>query len=278
MAAKRSYKKRSYKKRGTIRKLKTTLRRKIQRGGVTSEEELIRLVIKMSPGILKLVLGNIEPFVRICVLLATMSSQMGGRSSKSSRLYQTGGALSQNVKDELIQKLSELKQSFTEKQRTDVVDCIKKIENKVNTEKTSAENMPVTPTPTVEDELTSHDQAPAEASQPAIQSTSMLEKIKQFKQVIRDKVNLKVDSKVTKLDSILNGEEYKCLLTIKDAVLEDFRDKIKNSSIITKAKDGLSALSDTMSDTVSDGLSALSDTVSSTRLKYRVGSYLNRVT
>lgn len=266
MAAKRSYKKRSYKKRGTIRKLKTTLRRKIQRGGVTPEEDLIRLVIKMSPGILKLVLGNIEPFVRICVLLATMSSQMGGRSSKSSRLYQTGGALSQNVKDELIQKLSELKQSFTEKQRMDVVACIEKIENKVNTEKTSAENMPVTPTPTVEDELTSQDQAPAEASQPAIQSTSMFEKLTKFKQVISEKVKQKIETKVTNLQNRLNGEEYKCLLTIKDAVLEDFRDKIKNSSIITNVKDGLSALSDT----VSNKLTGL------TGLKGSVGSFLKR--
>jgi hypothetical protein len=260
MAAKRSYKKRSYKKRGTIRKLKTTLRRKIQRGGVTPEEELIHLVIKMSPGILKLVLGNIEPFVRICVLLATMSSQMGGRSSKSSRLYQTGGALSQNVKDELIQKLSELKQSFTEKQRMDVVACIEKIENKVNTEKTSAENMPVTPTPTVEDELTSQDQAPAPA--PDIQSTSMFELTK-FKQVIGDKVKQKIESKVTKLQSILNGEEYKCLLTIKDAVLEDFRDKIKNSSIITNVKDGLSAVSGAVSNTVSSKLTGLIGSVGS---------------
>ncbi len=254
MAAKGSYKKRSYKKRRAIRKLKTTLRRKIQRGGLTPEQELIRLVIKMSPGILKLVLGNIEPFVRICVLLATMSSQMGGRSSKSSRLYQTGGALSQIVKDELIQKLSQLKQSFTEKQKMDVVACIEKIENKVNTEKTTAENMPVTPTPSVEDELTSQVSASESTPTPAAESTSMFEK---FKKVIRDKVKLKVDSKVTNLQNRLNDDEYQCLLTIKNAVLEDFREKINNNSIITNVKDGVSAVSDKL-----------------TGLKDRVGSIL----
>lgn len=252
MVAMRSYKRRLYKKRRTIRKLKTTLRRKIQRGGVTPEEELIRLVIKMSPSILKLVLGNIEPFVRICVLLARMS-QMGGRISKSSRLYQTGGALSQSMKDELIQKLSQLKQSFHDKQKMDVVGCIEMIQNKVNTAKTAdtAENVApsnvVENVPTVEAELLQNQNPQADASQPAgrdelTQNTpqapqlSMIEKFKNFKQVIRDKVKQKIESNVTKLQSILTGQEYRCLLTIKNAVLEDFLDKIEKSSILEDAK------------------------------------------
>jgi len=227
MAPKRSYKKRSYKKRRAIRKLKTTLRRKIQRGGITPEQKLMI-------SILKLVLGNIEPFVRICVLLATMSSQMGGRSSKSSRLYQTGGALSQNVKDELKQKLLELRNYFDVKQKKDVVRCIDKIQSKVNAQDIITENIPV-PEESIQQQLESES-----TPTPAAESTSMFEKLTKFKQVITEKVLQKIESKVTTLKSKLNGDEYQCLLTIKNAVLDDFRKRIENSSImgsVSKGKD-----------------------------------------
>lgn len=235
MAPKRSYKKRSYKKRRAIRKLKTTLRRKIQRGGITPEQKLMI-------SILKLVLGNIEPFVRICVLLATMSSQMGGRSSKSSRLYQTGGALSQNVKDELKQKLLELRNYFDVKQKKDVVDCIDMIQSKVDTQTITPENITV-PEQTIEDELTSQ-LPPAPAPESALtsdtESTSRFEKLTKFKEVITKKVLQKIESKVNTLTSILTRDEYQCIQTIKTAVLEDFRKRIENSSImgsVSKGKD-----------------------------------------
>jgi len=247
MAPKRSYKKRSYKKRRAIRKLKTTLRRKIQRGGITPEQKLMI-------SILKLVLGNIEPFVRICVLLATMSSQMGGRSSKSSRLYQTGGALSQSMKEELNEKLSQLKDSFNEKQKTDVVACIDMIQSKVNTEKTIAENMPVTPTPSVEDELTSQVSASESTPTPAAESTSMFEK---FKQVITEKVLQKIESKVTTLKSKLNGDEYQCLLTIKNAVLDDFSEKINNNPIVSNLTGAFGQVMDTGTAAITNTKAAL---------------------
>ena len=245
--------KRSYKKRRMIRKLKRTMRRKIHMvGGVGPEEELIRLVIKMSPGILKLILGNIEPFVRICVLLAKITSaQMGGRSSMSSKLYQTGGALSQSMKDELNQKLSQLKQSFTEKQKMDVVACIEKIIGKVNTQAITPENIPVPNTPTIEEELTSEAAAPESAPTPTpdTESTSILAKLTEFKKVITDKVKQKIESKVTTLKSILNGDEYQCIQTIKTAVLEDFRERIENSSIMGSVRNAVSKGKDLVKDT-----------------------------
>ena len=229
------------------------MRRKIHMvGGVGPEEELIRLVIKMSPGILKLILGNIEPFVRICVLLAKITSaQMGGRSSMSSKLYQTGGALSQSMKDELNQKLSQLKQSFTEKQKMDVVACIEKIIGKVNTQAITPENIPVPNTPTIEEELTSEAAAPESAPTPTpdTESTSILAKLTEFKKVITDKVKQKIESKVTTLKSILNGDEYQCIQTIKTAVLEDFRERIENSSIMGSVRNAVSKGKDLVKDT-----------------------------
>jgi len=238
--------KRSYKKRRMIRKLKRTMRRKIHMvgGGPEEEEELIRLVINMLPGILKLILGNIEPFVRICVLLAKITSaQMGGRSSMSSKLYQTGGALSQSMKEELNEKLSQLKDSFTEKQKMDVVACIDKIQTKVNAQAITPENIPVPDTPTIEEELTSQ-LPPAPAPTPDIESTSMFEKLTKFKQVISDKVKEKIESKVTTLQGILNSDEYRCIQTIKTAVLDDFRERIANSSIVGNVRNAVGQVRD----------------------------------
>ena len=46
--SKRASKKRAYKKRRTIRKLKTTLRRKLQRGGA-GEDVIIQIMLQLAP-------------------------------------------------------------------------------------------------------------------------------------------------------------------------------------------------------------------------------------
>jgi len=114
------------------------------------------------------------------------------------------------------------------------------IQSKVDTEKTIAENMPVTPTPSVEDELTSQ-LPPAPAPESALTSdTESTSRFEKFKEVITKKVLQKIESKVNTLTSILTRDEYQCIQTIKTAVLEDFRKRIENSSImgsVSKGKD-----------------------------------------
>lgn len=83
MAAKRSYKKRSYKKRGTIRKLKTTLRRKIQRGG---NPALITpcIIIFMA------LFGN-SPLVKAFITILEILAGMPQRGGNSKSFKQRGG-------------------------------------------------------------------------------------------------------------------------------------------------------------------------------------------
>jgi len=240
--------KRSYKKRRMIRKLKKTMRRNIHMvGGGGDDEIIIKLILQVAPGILKLVLGNIEPFVRICVLLLSMSQPIrGGRSSKSRKLYQTGG-VSQRIQEELTEKLTNMKEYFTKQNKIEVVGCIDKIQNKVNAQLITTENSQVPSTSSIESELTPPEltsQLPATETTPSTESNNnILEKFKEFKRVIFDnfenfkqfktviieKVKTKIEDKVLKLQSILNSEEYKCLIIIKNAVFDDFIQKINSS-------------------------------------------------
>lgn len=101
MAAKRSYKKRSYKKRRTIRKLKTTLRRKIQRGGNI-------LVVKFALVLFLALFGDspiFKAFINILQILAGIELQVGGNGKN---FKQRGGG-----------KLSEALQKFNQAVKTD---------------------------------------------------------------------------------------------------------------------------------------------------------------
>ena len=138
--SKRASKKRAYKKRRTIRKLKTTLRRKIQSGGGMSEDVIIQIMLQLAPQVIPVILslinlGNVELLMSIIKLLSgnQQSIRVGGMewsggSKSNNRQLQRGGGLKENV----LKKLDELAIKFHDK--PDVVACIKIIKARIEKE------------------------------------------------------------------------------------------------------------------------------------------------
>jgi hypothetical protein len=134
--SKRASKKRAYKKRRTIRKLKTTLRRKMQRGG-GDEDVIIRIIFKLAqqviPVILSLIkLGDVKLLMSIITLLSGNQTSIGpggmgwsGGSKSNNRQLQRGGGLKETV----LGKLDELAIKF--KDKPDVADCIEQIKARI---------------------------------------------------------------------------------------------------------------------------------------------------
>jgi len=234
--------KRSYKKRRMIRKLKRTMRRKIHMvgGGGSPEEVLFQalfpLVLKVLPGVFKLLMENLGPFLQILILLGkTASYQRGGSKMRS---YQRGGGLSQSMKTRLISILNDLKINFQNKNKPDVVACIDTLIKKFEAEKVdpngydpSKDNVDIS-TSDLQTELNA---APAAAPEPASAATSVAEVspdgpawVGAFKQKLTEKITNTLNSKLKRIESKFTTDEYKCLITLKDAVLADVRDTIKN--------------------------------------------------
>jgi hypothetical protein len=140
--SKRASKKRAYKKRRTIRKLKTTLRRKMQRGGGDEEALMIKLILQLVPQVMPIIiklidLGDVKLLMSILTLLSgnPISVSMGGihgGSMSNNRQTQQGG-MPQNVKDRLLEKIGALSRKFAEKaDKQHLVDCMAKITQKIN--------------------------------------------------------------------------------------------------------------------------------------------------
>jgi hypothetical protein len=136
-ATRRSYKKRASKKRHTIRKLKKTMRRKMQRGGVDAQEAImikfmLELMLKLAPQVIPIILslinlGNVELLMSIIKLLSgnTVSVRAGGfgrGSGSNKRQRQRGGG-------SVSEKLDELATKFESK--PDVVNCINTIKARI---------------------------------------------------------------------------------------------------------------------------------------------------
>lgn len=133
-ATRRSYKNRASKKRRTIRKLKRTLRRKIQRGGL-GEDVIIQIMLQLAPQVIPIILsliklGNVELLISIIKLLSGNQPNIGpggiGGSKSNNRQLQRGGGL----KEIVLGKLDGIAGNFTDK--PDVLDCIGKIKDRIN--------------------------------------------------------------------------------------------------------------------------------------------------
>ena len=135
-ATRRSYKNRASKKRRTIRKLKRTMRRKMQRGGGPAEDVIIKLMLQLAPQVIPVILslinlGNVELIISIINLLSGNQQSIGpggirsGGSKSNNRQLQRGGGLKEHV----LGKLNELADKFQDK--PDVVNCIKIIKAKI---------------------------------------------------------------------------------------------------------------------------------------------------
>lgn len=267
MAPKRSYKKRSYKKRRTIRKLKTTLRRKIQRGGgvVQNEEEmLIRLILNIIPKLIPIILSNLSTFTSILKILIKLSNPaaivFGGSNKSINRQKQRGGDLNKNLKDNLIEKLTTLQSSFPG-QHECIQNLINKI-NKINTESiqdTSFENLSNDKMKQeqeleqeleqdVKKEVKQEQELEQKVGQETAKSSSdnkgIFQKlnidniniINKVKNIIIKSVTNIINKLKSKTDSLFNEiklgifdqNDIDCIKRLKDAVLADIKTNVKN--------------------------------------------------
>lgn len=259
--SKRASKKRAYKKRRTIRKLKMTLRRKIQRGGGGSPEaELIKMILGLLPVILPVVLKNLDVFIKILTIILGSGVRIMGGGSKFSR-EQRGGGLSAVAKQQLLTELGKLKESFQADPAATA--CIDRFITKYSAEPVDTSSSPsiegasqneINPAQLLTSELQSELQQPPAVETPnvneiPVQSTeSTIEKIKR---IITERINgirPKIDSQIEglfqkiKAKSGMDDADIACLETLKVAILDDMSgkvsdriEKVKNSDTFSLA-------------------------------------------
>ena len=213
------------------------MRRKMQRGGGPQEDAALfnavfPIVQKLLPGIFTLVMKNLGPLLQIFMLLGKAGAIRGGSKT---RLTQRGGGFSQAVKDQLISKLTILKANF--QGRDNLIKCIDVLISKFQTE--PVDPTAVAPPPeaaaetidlsVVQAEL---NEAPAPTSDvPAPVSESLVDR---FIQKFKDNVIGTLNSKIEKLRGFFNEQELDCLITLKNAILEDFKLKINTKVEVIK--------------------------------------------
>ena len=154
---------RSYKKRRTLRKMKRTMRRKLQQRGGSPEGDLIMLILIIIPKITPLILQNFKIFYDILILIIQLSngrvpssngygygygdgtilgqgSRMGGsRRAKRKIQNQKGGIFKDRI-IELVSRLNELKTKMT---NDDAKNIIQYFINKFSTLPEPQQQQPV---------------------------------------------------------------------------------------------------------------------------------------
>lgn len=239
--SKRASKKRAYKKRRTIRKLKMTLRRKIQRGGGGSPEaELIKMILGLLPVILPVVLKNLDVFIKILTIILGSGVRIMVGGSKFSR-EQRGGGLSAVAKQQLLTELGKLKESFQADPAATA--CIYRFITKYTAEPvdtTSSLSIDGDPQNEINPAqlLTSELQQPPAVETPnvneiPVQSTeSTMEKIKRILTERINGIRPKIDSQLEglfqkiKAKSGMDDADIACLETLKVAILDDMSGKV----------------------------------------------------
>ena len=257
--SKRASKKRAYKKRRTIRKLKTTLRRKIQRGGGGSPEvELIKLILGLLPTILPVVFKNLDVFINILIIISESGVvRITGGGSKFSR-EQRGGGLSSVARTQLLEQLNKLQESF--RAEPEVSKCIADFITKYNAQPvddtsvdtSSIEGAPqniINPEQLLKSELESEiAETPSVNEIPPPTPESTIEKIKRILTKSINGIKSKIDSQMEALfqkiraKSGMNDADIECLRKIKVAILADMSGKVserieevKNSRLVSIA-------------------------------------------
>ena len=244
-SSKRASKKRAYKKRRTIRKLKTTLRRKLQRGGVVSPEaELIKMILGLLPKIVPVVFENLDVFIKILTIILGSGVRIMGGGSKFSR-EQRGGGLSALAKTQLLEQLNNLQVSF--QSDPELSKCIADLITKYNAQPVDAsadtssiEGAPqniINPEQLLKSELESELESEIaetptgnEIHPPTPEST--IEKIKRILTKSITGIKSKIDSQMEalfqniKAKSGMNDEDMECLRKIKVAILADMSGKV----------------------------------------------------
>jgi hypothetical protein len=256
--SKRASKKRAYKKRRTIRKLKTTLRRKMQSGGGGSPEaELIKMILGLLPQILPVVFKNLDVFIKILTIILGSGVRIVGGGSKFSR-EQRGGGLSALARTQLLEQLNKLQESF--QADPEVSKCIADFITKYNAQPvddtsadtSSIEGAPqniINPEQLLKSELESEIAETQTVDEIPPQTTeSTIEKIKRILTKSINGIKSKIDSQMEALfqkirtKSGMNDADIECLRKIKVAILADMSgkvgeriEKVKNSPLVSFA-------------------------------------------
>jgi hypothetical protein len=243
------YSKRASKKRRAVRRLKKTIRRRLQRGGGTPEQELLKMLIPFLPGIFKIVFGNLGLFMQILTVLSGVKLQYGG-SNKRLRLRQEqrGGALSEKTKQSLVDKLTTLKKSFSNDQEAS--SCIDSLINKINSAKTDTVNQDAQ-TPPIDEladltgslviDIKSEIPDPVQSDTVSAQETTLpqdestREKVKNLisekLEKIKGEITAKIDDKIQSIkdNSGLSVVEINCIETLKNKMLKRLLDDLRNN-------------------------------------------------
>lgn len=224
--SKRASKKRAYKKRRTIRRLRNTIRRKIHMVGGGPEQELFNLlfplITKIAPGVFTLVLKNLGPFLQIFILLGTAA-----RGGSKNRSNQRGGGLSQVSKDRLIAILTNLKANFPG--NAEVIKCIDTLITKFTAEKVD----PTAKDPSIETAAATFDPSKLQADLDLVPVTEAAspppneQPLDKFKRIFNDKVKGSLNRKIESVSSKFTSEEKTCLITLKEAILNDVVSSIR---------------------------------------------------
>ena len=248
--SKRASKNRAYKKRRTIRKLRNTIRRKIQRGGVSPEEaRMIKLMLELAPKVIPIILslinlGNVELLMSIIKLLSGSGPRMGGGLNK--RQKQRGGG---GLKDQVLIKLDELTLKFAGNEP--VLNCIDTIRAKISSvpievtqatystsELESLKKDLENQTPLSTDSF-SIEAAPVAPVAPVAQQTEASPQIEAaklkihekivafFNERIKNTITAKIDTKIDNLREKVGDDVIDCLKILKTAIVNDLAEQLR---------------------------------------------------
>jgi len=263
--SKRASKKRAYKKRSTIRKLKTTLRRKMQKGGGNPEEVImIRIMLQFAPHVVPIILSlinldNLKLLMDILMLFSSLGRNIGG-SRSNNRQPQRGGGVKENV----VEKLKQLKIKFADK--LGVSDCIETIIGRIqqvpdqqaesitaadstsednslaydlanDTKTTQSDHVDLSTDPQLQKQLDQNKQQatqnPQQATLPptveeAAKNSIINKMITFFNERIKNKISGKIDSMIENIRSKVGNDVIDCLKMLKAAIVEDIVSQIKD--------------------------------------------------
>ena len=263
--SKRASKKRAYKKRSTIRKLKTTLRRKMQKGGSKPEEVImIRIMLQFAPHVVPIILSlinldNLKLLMDILMLFSSLGRNIGG-SRSNNRQPQRGGGVKENV----VEKLKQLKIKFADK--LVVSDCLDTIIERIqqvpeqqgesipeadstsednslandlanDTKTIQSDHVDLSTDPQLQKQLDQNKQQATQNPQQATLPPTVEEAAKHsiinkmitfFNERIKNKISGKIDSMIENIRSKVGNDVIDCLKMLKAAIVEDIVSQIKD--------------------------------------------------
>jgi hypothetical protein len=195
---------------------------------------------------------NLGPFLQICILLG--SAARGGSKIRSK---QRGGAgLSQGSKQRLLDILNNFKVNFPG--NTEVIKCIDTLITKFTAEKVdpnasehSSETAAADTFNPLKLQADLNEVPVTEAASPQPNE----QPLDKFKRIFNDKVKGTLNRKIERIKGKFTDEEYRCLITLKEAILNDVVSSIRTK--IDDLKKNKAFLGEMAKNTLAAGKNAL---------------------